>query len=208
MTRRRTWWLASAALVLAVTVNWWLAQRGDDDGARVERPSVPFDYALTDFDAVLYDKAGRTTLRVSGPRLEHDPATRTALLLEPRFEVPGEDADWQGRASRGRLARTDDRLELEGDVQLSRPHPRGTVRIRSERLDYDRNEGTLRSPERVRVTQAGTELVGGTLVYRLNDDRVELQEHVHAIYRDVEPAVDPGFDRRSDNDTGPGPGQP
>ena len=207
MNRRRTWWLASAALVLAVVANWWLGQRSEGDRAALERPPVPFDYALSDFDAVLYDDAGRVTLRVAGPRLEHDPETRTAVLLEPRFEVPGNAGDWQGRSERGRLARDDDRLELVGDVVLARPDPRGEIRIETARLAYDRTDATLRSPAEVRFTQAGTELVGGTLVYLLNDDRVELQDDVHAIYRDADPAADAGASRRGDDHADPGPGR-
>jgi LPS export ABC transporter protein LptC len=206
LTRRRTWWLASAVLVLAVATNWWIAQRGDLGDAGPERPPVPFDYALTDFEAVLIDDTGRETLRVRGPRLEHDPDTRTALITDPDFVVAGDEADWQGRAERGRLARDDDRLELEGRVVLNRPHPRGMLRIETERLDYERADGRLTSPGRVRFTQAGTELVGGTLTYLLNDDRVELQDDVHAIYRDASDPADGGADGRDGDRADPGAG--
>ena len=206
MTRRRTWWLASAVLVLAVAVNWWIAQRGGPGDAGRERPPVPFDYALSDFDAVMIDETGRETLRIRGPRLEHDPVTRTAELTDPTFEVPGNEADWQGRADRGRLVRNDDRLELEGRVELHRPHPRGMLRIETERLDYDRPGGRLTSPGRVRFTQAGTELVGGTLIYLLNDDRVELQDDVHAIYRDAGDPAGGDADGRDGRRADPGAG--
>ena len=206
MTRHRTWWLASAVLVLAVAVNWWITQRGDRGGDRPVRPPVPFDYALTDFDAVMIDETGRETLRVRGPRLEHDPDTRTARLTDPVFEVPGDQADWQGRAERGRLVRNDDRLELEGSVVLNRPHPRGMLRIETAQLNYDRADGRLTAPGRVRFTQAGTELVGGTLIYLLNDDRVELQDDVHAIYRDASDSAGSSADGRDGDRADPGAG--
>nr|WP_240956391.1 LPS export ABC transporter periplasmic protein LptC [Wenzhouxiangella sp. XN79A] len=187
--------------------NWWIGRQIDGGDAGTGRPAVPFDYALTDFDAVVFDETGRQTLRVAGPRLEHDPKTRTALLVDPRFVVPGEPADWRGRAERGRLARADEELQLEGAVVLTRPDPRGEIRIETERLDYDRRTGRLTAPETVRFTQAGSELVGGTLVYLLNDDRLELQNDVHATYRDAGTAAAAGARRGDGNDDSPGPGR-
>lgn len=203
MNRRRTWILASIALIALLVGNWWLSRSqeatGDEDG----RVAAPFDYALTDYEAVLFDADGNESLRVAGPRLEHDPESRTALLQDPRFTLPGERADWQGRADRGRLSRDDETLLLEGRVELVQPQPRGPLRVTTERLAFERPAGVLRSDRPTRITQAGTELVGGTLTYLLNDDRVELQDDVHAIYRDPadaragrSDAADPGAGRR------------
>ncbi|MBY6205137.1 LPS export ABC transporter periplasmic protein LptC [Halomonas denitrificans] len=199
MKRKRTWLLASVALLLAVLGNWWLNQRGDRDADATDRPEATFDYALSDYRATLFDAEGRVSLRVAGPRLEHDPATREARLEQPRFELPTDDAAWTGRADRGVLYRDDETLALIGNVVAERPHPRGTVRIDAERLDHDRRAGELRSDRPVRVRQAGDELTGGTLVYFMNDDRVELENDVHAIYRDAS-------DDESLGDRDPAPG--
>ena len=205
MKRKRTWLLASVALLLAVLGNWWLNQRGDRDTDRTARPDATFDYALSDYRATLFDDEGRVSLRVTGPRLEHDPATREARLEQPRFELPGDDAAWTGRADRGVLARDDDTLALIGNVVVERPHPRGTVTIEAERLDHDRRAGQLVSDRPVRVRQAGDELTGGTLVYFMNDDRVELENDVHAIYRRHDGGA-ADADSGGDRDPAPGPG--
>lgn len=206
MTTRRTWLAASAVLVLALIGNWWLTRTDSGEDRGDGRATATFDYALSEFDAVLFDEAGQISMKVSGPRLEHDPETRNARLIQPRFVLPAEEADWNGRADHGLIVRNDQTLTLLGNVEATRPHPRGQLLIEAQRLDHDRIAGQLTSDQPVRVSQAGSELTGGTLVYFLNDDRVELEDDVHAIYRDAVAGRDD--DRRAERglESGPGPG--
>ena len=208
MTRKRTWLAASLVLVLALVGNWWLTRTDLAGSDANNRAPATFDYALSDFDAVLFDADGRISMRVSGPRLEHDPETRAARLIQPRFVLPGDEADWAGRADNGLIERNDETLTLLGNVEATRPHPRGQVVIEAQRLDHDRRTAQLTSDRPVRVRQAGDELSGGTLVYFMNDDRVELEHDVHAIFRDGAAGNDSRDPSGTDFDRGmePGPG--
>ena len=126
--KRRVVLAACLALVLVFVVRW---QFPDDRGARIV-PSLPdtrFDYTLTDFSARFLDADGRVELLVSGPRLEHDSALRVASLIDPRFHIEPEGADWRGRADRALLLRDADELQLAGKVVLTHQSERGEVRI-------------------------------------------------------------------------------
>ncbi|MDX1626036.1 MAG: LPS export ABC transporter periplasmic protein LptC [Wenzhouxiangellaceae bacterium] len=180
MSRRRLWTLAVATLLALVGVQWWLAD-GDRDAAVAVDPGAPrIDYALVDFELRTFDERGRPDLRLSGPELRHEATTRTAIARAPSFEL----ADgWSGSARRATLDREAGRIRLTGNVLLQRPHPRGTVFVESEEMIVDRPAGTIVSPGAARIEQAGTNLTGGTLTVRVDEQRMELDNHVEAIYR-------------------------
>jgi hypothetical protein len=80
-----------------------VAAIGERPGISVQPPpDTRFDYTLTDFSARFSDAEG-TELLVSGPRLEHDSATRVATLLEPRFQLDPTGSNWHGQSRTGRF---------------------------------------------------------------------------------------------------------
>lgn len=180
--KRRVFAAAALALLAALMVRWWWPA-GVPETDRPSPPDPRFDYVLGDFHARFYDDKGHLDLELRGPRLEHTEAARQALIIDPDFRIRSDDAVWDGHARSALLQRESDHLTLERDVVVTRPHPRGPVTIRSERIDYDRAAGRIHAPDRARVTQAGTELTGGTLTVWIEDERMELDNHVEAIYR-------------------------
>lgn len=199
--KRRIVLAACLALVLVFVLRW---QFPDDRGARIS-PSLPdtrFDYTLTDFSARFRDAEGRVELLLSGPRLEHDSALRVATLIDPRFHLEPEGADWQGRADRALLLRDADELQLEGNVVLTQQGERGELRISSEHLHHHGRTRTIEFPGPVLLQHPGSFIQAGRALLRLDDDTVEFFDHVQGELQaggpgsGAVPGADPGRDQR------------
>jgi len=168
---------ACLALVIVFVIRW---QFPDDRSDRISTrlPDTRFDYSLTDFHARFRAADGTVELIVSGPRLEHDAATRIATLREPEFHIQPDGADWRGRADRGRLKRDDDEMVLEGNVVLAHPAPGGTVTITTEQLHHHAARRTIEAMSTVEMSQPGSFMRAGSLILWLDDDIVEFSDHV------------------------------
>lgn len=177
---------ASLVLIAAFMLRWWLPG---------ERPSMPlpslpdtrFDYTLSDFSARFHNSEGETTLLISGPRLEHDSATRIATLQSPRFQVEPDGRNWHGQSNLGRFERDADQLTLEGEVVLSQALDHGELIIESESLHHHRAQRTISSDTAVTLHQPGTQARSGGLMIRLEQDTIELSDHVHAQMQTSKP---------------------
>jgi len=180
---RRYWLLSFVAVAALVAGNWWLNRTWQ---AKLPAPPAAeqrIDYALNEFRAQFHDAEGTLTLTVSGPRLEHDALTREAAITAPRFVIDPAGQAWSGRAERALIDRDSRQLKLYEQVRIDRPHRRGTIRISSDEMNYDRAAGIVHSPGPAHMEQAGTELTGGTLTAWIDDEIMELDQDVHAIYR-------------------------
>lgn len=177
---------ACAALVLAFAIRWWLPS--DRPGISVlPPPDTRFDYTLTDFSARFSDANGKVELLVSGPRLEHDSATRVATLLEPRFLLDPTGSNWHGQSRTGRFERDEEELVLEGEVILTQPLESGSLVIETERLQHHRLARTISANQTVTAQQPGTWLRAGGLMIRLDQDTIEFSNHVQVQMQVVSP---------------------
>jgi len=183
LNRDRYWLAGIMALVLLVAGNWWLSRTPERVPVEPAGPDRDINYALDSFSARMFDAEGRLELSVSGPKLVHHAESRRAIITRPQFLIDPDGARWSGRADSGVLLRADDQLHLIGSVTIEKPHPRGQIRIESDELHYDRQTATVRSPGPARLQQDGTELAGGTLKLWIDDERMELENDVRAIYR-------------------------
>jgi LPS export ABC transporter protein LptC len=181
---------AFVGLAVLVTANWWLDRTFDPGAPPPPAIDGRTDYALVDFTATFFDADGVQTLSVSGPSMRHDARTRTATIASPTFALEPGVRDWTGRAQRGIVERDAERLTLIGDVHLARPDRRGRLEIASERIIYDSRANVARSPVPVRVEQAGDLVTGGSLEVWIDEQRMELTDDVHAIYRGAGAAAD------------------
>jgi LPS export ABC transporter protein LptC len=189
---------ACLALALVFLVRWMLPSERTPS-ALPELPDSRFDYTLSDFSARFIGEEGRVELLVSGPRLEHDSATRVATLTEPRFQVGPDGSNWQGRARQARFDRNDEVLVLEGNVVLTQPQEDGAVTVSGEALQHDRLARTIASDQPVEIERQGTWLRAGGLMIRLDQDLIELSDHVQATIQ-VDRA-DPGSDLSGTEDS-------
>lgn len=189
---RRARYGVAAVLGLAALVagNWWLNRVFEAEPPPPPVVDSRIDYALRDFTAAFFDTEGRQTLRVSGPALAHDALTLEARIESPTFELEPGEGEWSGRADRGIVERDVQRLTLIGNVTMTRPDRRGPLRVASERVIYERPGNVARSPGPARVEQAGDLLTGGSLEIWIDEERVELTDDVHAIYRGAGAAAD------------------
>lgn len=180
--------LAVTALIAIIALNAWLQRWLRPEPSQTAAGPAEINYALDDFEARFFDADGVQTLRVAGPRLEHGAYSREALITSPRFTINPDVDPWNGTAEQARIERDSQILRLESQVRIARDHPRGTLRIESERIDYDHPSRRLHAPLPARLEQAGNSLSGGTLTVWIDDERMELHEDVHAIYRATEHA--------------------
>lgn len=180
---RRYWLLFFLTVAALVTGNWWLNRTWQPELPAPPVEAQRIDYALSEFRAQFHDAEGTLTLTVSGPRLEHDALTREALITAPRFVIDPNGQAWSGRAERALIDRDSRQLKLYEQVRIDRPHPRGIIRVTTDEMHYDRAAGTVHSPGPAHMEQAGTKLTGGTLTAWIDDEIMELDQDVHAIYR-------------------------
>ena len=188
MSRKLQALLVTAALISIIALNAWLQrwlEPGPEPGAT---GPAEINYALDDFEARFFNARGEQTVRVAGPRLEHGARSREALIANPSFVIDPDGKPWTGTADQARIERDSQILRLESRVHVEQTHPRGTLRIETERLDYDHPARRLHSPVPARLEQAGNSLSGGTLTVWIDDERMELHEDVHAIYRAIDHA--------------------
>jgi LPS export ABC transporter protein LptC len=189
--RLRIFLVACVALLLAIGVRTWLpVERVAPE--QLTAPDTRFDYTLTDFSATFRDQHERLELLISGPRLEHEIGQRVGRLSEPRFHIEPDGADWRGRARRGLILREDEELVLEQDIELFHSHADGEIRIVAESLHHHRARRTITSDEPVEIHQAGSWLRAGGLTIRLDDNSIELTNHVQGQLKPA--AVEHGID--------------
>jgi len=182
-TRRRYWLVAALTLAVLIVGNWWINRAVQTEPQAPESVEQRIDYALSEFRAQFFDEQGTPTLNIAGPRLEHDTRNREARITRPRFVIDPSDQAWSGTAEHALIERESRRVMLQGAVRIEKSHPRGTVHIESEEVHYDRAAGTIHSPGPAYMEQSGNQLTGGTLTAWIDDERMELDQDVHAIYR-------------------------
>jgi len=174
--------LAGLALMMAFGVRWWWPSERVPAGL----PTLPdprFDYTLENFSARFTNDEGALELLVSGPKLVHDSATRTAVLDQPSFHLEPDGSDWRGRADLATFQRDEDLLVLEGNVRISQPLPDGETVLTGEQLQHDRRARTISSDQVTEVRRQGTWLRAGGLKMNLDEDHIELSNDLHGQFQ-------------------------
>lgn len=174
------------ALVAVLVLRTWLPVEPPAPSSELAAPDTRFDYTLTDFAASFRDENDRLELVISGPRLEHETGARVGRLSEPSFHIEPDGADWRGRAGTGLILREDEELVLEDAVELTHDHADGEIRVLAETLHHHRARRTITSDKPVEIHQAGSWLRAGGLIIRLDDNTIELTDHVQGT---LQPAV-------------------
>ncbi len=173
------------ALIAAILLRTWMPVDSVSP-PDMAAPDTRFNYSLTDFAASFRDENDRLELEISGPRLEHEADARVGRLSDPRFHIEPDGANWRGRARTGLILRENEELILEHEVELVHAHPEGDIQVLADSLHHHRTERTITSDGPVEIHQAGSWLRAGGLIIRLDDNTIELTNHVQGT---LKPAV-------------------
>jgi LPS export ABC transporter protein LptC len=178
---------ASAASVLLLLAAPLLgACAGADDGgpgtlASNEDPG----YSARGAEIIETGADGKPRYILRAATIRQDPADGSVSLdaVDMTVAPPG-DTPWRVRADQGRLPKDARSVSLQGAVTLEGEAApgQGTLRIRTERLDYDLGAGRVTVPDAVRLEMAGRTLEAVGLVADLNRREAQLSSKVHGRY--------------------------
>lgn len=172
---------ALLALLIAWLIRWMFMS-----SPMLEAPSdldTSLDYVLRDFSGEFYDTNGNLSLRIHGPRLQHDPDTGIATVTAPSFLVEPGGGLWEGGAALAAIDRGTHTVSLEGAVTLRQPEaPGGEILIETERLVYDQKAKTISGEHPVRLTQPGAELNARGVILSLETEILRLQHNVEGYW--------------------------
>lgn len=178
--------LALLLIVAAGTGAVYFAGNGEREAATTAAGTSPldqdFDYYAQDMRTTRFDSAGQAVSQLTAERVTHYPDGDRAELQAPAFTSFGVEGDaWKVSATSGTLtpdaARAEDRLELQGDVQLYKPASRSDffdVRTSALTVFTDTEEVTSAAPVTLQTRGSRAEGVGmsallGQNYFKLND---------------------------------------
>jgi LPS export ABC transporter protein LptC len=157
----------------------------DDNGPRTLASNDDPGYSARDAEIIETGPDGRPRYTLRAAAIRQDPADGSVLLEAVDMSVaqPG-DPPWQVRADKGRLPKDARAVSLEGSVTLEGEAApgQGTLRIRTERLDYDLEAGRVTVPSAVSLEMAGRSLEAVGLVADLNRREAQLSSKVHGRF--------------------------
>jgi LPS export ABC transporter protein LptC len=179
---------ASAASVLLLLAAPLLgACAGADDGgpgtlASNEDPG----YSARGAEIIETGADGKPRYILRAGLIRQDPATGSVALEAVDMTVSQpQDPPWRVRSAQGRLPQDARSVVLEGSVLLEGEAApgQGTLRIRTERLDYDLTAGRVTVPDAVRLEMAGRTLEAVGLEADLNRREAQLLSKVHGRFQ-------------------------
>lgn len=141
-------------------------------------PDTQFDYTLNNFQSEFFNSDGVLEWVITAPLLTHNSSAKTAMIESPMIEIePGQD-HWQATAREGIIHRSEDSMELVGDVVIQQRLPSGSIVITTERLHHDRRGRTIRTTEPVEMRNPNAMIRSGGLVIDLNANTMEFLNRV------------------------------
>jgi LPS export ABC transporter protein LptC len=173
-------------VVAAVAALLWLqdrAARRDAGGAQSASPlDAPYDYYVSGLRSEYFGGDGTLRSRLEATRVTHYPEGDRAELQAPRYTAFGRDGNvWQVGADTGTLApdteRGEDRLDLEGTVELRKPLVSGgALQIRTSSLAVFTEAEEAVTNAAVSVRTADTQLDANGMQTFLAQDYIRLNE--------------------------------
>jgi LPS export ABC transporter protein LptC len=157
----------------------------DDDGPRILATNDDPGYSARGAEIIETGPDGRPRYTLRAATIRQDPVDGSVSLDAVDMTVAQpDDAPWRLQAARGRLPKDARAVSLEGAVTLEGEAApgQGTLRIRTERLDYDLEAGRVTVPAAVRLEMAGRTLEAVGLVADLERREARLSSKVHGRF--------------------------
>lgn len=181
-----------ALIIAAASALWWLdTLRAPDEAPRApaEARHDP-DHYFDGFQLRAHEGAGPPRYVLDGRRLVRYADDGSGEVSAPRLRyTPAGAPPWNVTGERGTLAPDGDRVDIEGNVVMTRmPGERDAVTIRTDRMTVFTEAGRAHTDRPVTVDGAGWRAAAIGMTTLFGPDLIEL-------HRDVRGRYDPGHAR-------------
>ena len=179
---RRRLAAAGTALAGVALLYLLLGGRGGEDveygDAKEQR-----GYYVTDATLTEMGPDGKPRIVVRASNIEQQLTDQSVELRDLSLDYLTRDAGtWHVTSQSGHMPADRGSLLLSGDVTITGTEARGTAVIRTDRLEYDVDGGTVQTAEPVSVRFGEHELSGRGLFVRLNEGTLKLESNVHGRF--------------------------
>lgn len=174
-------------IIAAVSALWWLDTQRAPEEARDEVPAQARhepDHYFTDFHLRVHDGAAPPRYVLDGRRLVRYADDGSAEVSAPHLRyTPAGAPPWDVTGERGTLAPDGDRLDIDGDVVMTRvPDERDAVTIRTARMTVFTDAGRAQTDQPVTVDGTGWNVAAIGMTTLFGADQIELHRDVRGRY--------------------------
>ena len=172
-------------MMLLALATWWLVKNSPrPEGPLQQQPvSSEPDYTMTQFALERFDAGGRLKLRIEGAKLRHFPATDRIEIDSAQIRAFAPDGRITLATAQRALSNGDgSEVQLLGGAEVTAPDASGAPLImRGEFLHAFLVTERVQTHLPVFVSQGGTELRAGGLVYDNATRLLELKGPIRAV---------------------------
>lgn len=141
-------------------------------------------YAVLGAEVLETGPDGAPRYRLRAARVDQDPRTTAVLLQEIAMQIETDAVGgWQIEAARGSIPAGARQVSLSGAVELrSERDPQGTLRIRSDTLDYEIDTQRASAAGAIAMDFQGHQLTGVGLEADLVRRQIKLKSSIHGEF--------------------------
>ena len=187
--KRRITTLALAATVTATVFLLWQSDEpvsSRNAASELRGPAEPDGFVIGG-QYRAWDEQGNLQIDLKSPRIEQFEATGTAHLDTPRARLfsEGSPDPWLVESNEGSLQQNNEKLELTGNVRLTRQSEGREAVLETEALTLDNSNGTVYTDHPVSITEPfGVTRSTGMKAW-INERILELNSRVEGQYETV-----------------------
>ncbi len=171
-------------IVAVIAIASFLLNRGRDDESAGATSDLPEGYYLKGVALTGTNSLGEVQFVLRAERVDHRPADGSIELDNIALQYGGDDSPWTMRAASGRMPRSNDEIDLSGDVRIEsvRLNDGGPTTITSESLHVDIAGETARTSDPVRISVERGSLQGIGLEVDFANERVDILSDISGVF--------------------------
>jgi LPS export ABC transporter protein LptC len=169
--------VAALALLYELLVGW--------DASDIERPPAPAPRGYFATDATLTEMGpnGRPRFVVHASEIEQDLRDQSVLFTDVALDYHAKDLGiWHLTALNGSMPEDRKSLFLSGDVTITGAPDRGGAVIRTDKVNYDIDDGVVQTAEPVSIRIGAHDLNAQGLRAMLNAGTLKLESKVNGRF--------------------------